>query len=207
MTGHGAAYRQQGGLAVSVELRTVNNRYYKLALRISDGYALLESRIDELVRQKIRRGTVQIDVRIDREVASDSFRFNEAVLAGYFRQLEQVQRKLQMTEPPQLAPLLGLPGVVDERSGTFSDVETIWPFVEQTIVGALDGLSRMREEEGRAMASDLAENCRSVAAELDCVEQLAPRVVEAYRQRLTEKLTVKSGCLRSVPTCPRRSCG
>jgi uncharacterized protein (TIGR00255 family) len=145
MTGHGAAHLQQGGVAVSVELRTVNNRYYKLALRISDGYASLESRIDELIRQAIRRGTVQIDVRIDREATSDTFRLNEAVLIGYLRQLEQVRRDLQCEGPVQVEQLLALPGVVDERASSISDVDAIWPVVERAICQALAGLSRMRE--------------------------------------------------------------
>jgi uncharacterized protein (TIGR00255 family) len=79
--------------------------------------------------------------------------------------------------------------VVDERSAFPLDADAIWPVVELAIRQALDGLARMRQEEGRAMASDLAENCRAIAVELEAVERLAPRVVESYRQRLTEKLT------------------
>jgi uncharacterized protein (TIGR00255 family) len=122
-------------------------------------------------------------------LAHETYRLNEAVLAGYLRQLEQIRRQSQLDGPLQLEQLLGLPGVVDERSAFPLDADAIWPVVELAIRQALDGLARMRQEEGRAMASDLAENCRAIAVELEAVERLAPRVVESYRQRLTEKLS------------------
>ena len=67
MTGHGEAHRHADGLSVAVEVRTVNNRYFKLSLRLTDGYTPLEPQIEALVRQHIRRGTVQVDLQIDRE--------------------------------------------------------------------------------------------------------------------------------------------
>src|SRR5687768_12876907 len=87
MTGHGAARLQQDGVVVTVEVRTVNNRYFKLSLRSTDGYASLESRIDELIRQSIRRGTVQLDLRIERETSAENYRLNEAVITSYYSQL------------------------------------------------------------------------------------------------------------------------
>ena len=83
MTGHGSAHRHAQGVAVAVELRTVNNRYFKLSLRSSDGYAALEPLIEELVRKSIKRGTVQIDLRVDRELSADDVSLNFEVLRGY----------------------------------------------------------------------------------------------------------------------------
>lgn len=188
MTGQGAAHVQHDGVTVTAELRTVNNRYYKLALRTTEGYASLEPRIDELVRQSIRRGTVQLDVRVEREPKPEDFHLNEVALASYLRQIEQLQRRLKIEGGVRLEPLLELPGVVNEQIATQVDADSVWPAIERAITQALDGLAQMRQEEGRAMAADLAANCRLIASELVAVEVLAPRVVEAYRQRLSDKL-------------------
>ena len=88
MTGHGEAHRHEDGLSIAVEIRTVNNRYFKLNLRMTDGYAPLEPHVESLVRQRIRRGTVQVQLQIDREPRPDDYRLNQAVLAGYLKQLE-----------------------------------------------------------------------------------------------------------------------
>jgi uncharacterized protein (TIGR00255 family) len=188
MTGHGSAHLRQDGIAVTVELRTINNRYYKLALRTTEGYASLESRIDDSIRQTIRRGTVQVDLRLERESAPEDFRLSEVALASYLRQLEDVRRRLQVDGPVHLEHLLVLPGVVNEQTTLCADVEHVWPIVQRALQQALGGLSRMRSEEGRTMEDDLADNCRVIGRELSAVEQLAPRVVESYRQRLTEKI-------------------
>ena len=67
MTGHGEAHRHEDGLSIAAEIRTVNNRYFKLNLRLTEGYAPLEPHVESLVRQQIRRGTVYVNVQIDRE--------------------------------------------------------------------------------------------------------------------------------------------
>ena len=187
MTGQGAAQAQQGDLFVSAEIRTVNSRYYKLALRTSDGYTTLESRVDELVRKLIRRGTVQLDLRIDHKSKSDEFQINQTVIAGYHKQLRAIAASLELP-PPSLDELLVLPGVVEEPNSSSADVDADWPLVRDAVREALDGLAKMRADEGRAMAADLADNCQLVRQQLTAVEQRAPIVVEQYRDRIADRV-------------------
>ena len=74
MTGHGEAHRHGDGLSIAVEIRTVNNRYFKLNLRMTEGYAPLESHIESLLRQQIRRGTAQLSLQIDRASRPEDYR-------------------------------------------------------------------------------------------------------------------------------------
>lgn len=182
MTGHGSAHRHANGVAVSIELRTVNNRYFKLSLRSSDGYASLESQIEELVRRSIKRGTVQVDLRIDRELSADDVSLNLSVLQGYRDKLRQFTG-----EPIPWESLLELPGVVVEK--TVNDLaEDRWPLIAPVLEEALSRHAQMRRKEGEAMALDLRANCREVALAVEAVAQRAPAVVEAYRARITEKI-------------------
>lgn len=188
MTGFGEAHCQQDGLAVSIEIRTINNRYFKLALKCTEGYSVLEPEIEQVVRQQIRRGTVQISLRVDRLKAADDYRINGSVLASYRQQIADLTRLWGRPEEPSLAMLLTLPGVVSERALGASEVVEEWPLVRRTLEEAMAHLARMRTDEGNAMASDLMANCRAIAGDLDEIQRRASGVVEGYRNRLLERV-------------------
>lgn len=187
MTGFGEAHRKQGSTAVAAEVRTINSRYFKLVVRCGEGYSALEPLIENLVRQHIKRGTVQVMLRIDRARASDDFKINAAVLDGYRRQLQQLCVEWKVTHPP-LESLLALPGVVDETATGAADVDAEWPLIQEALAAAIDQMTRMRVEEGQAMAADLASNAQLMARELDAIDSRAPGVAEGYRDRLAERL-------------------
>jgi uncharacterized protein (TIGR00255 family) len=188
MTGHGEAQRQREGVVVVAEVRTVNNRFLKVSIRASDGYSSLEPQIEATVRRYVRRGSVMVNVRVDRAPSPDDFRLNEVVLTSYYRQLKELSGAADLPDSIRLEPLLALPGVVTETGAGPVDLDAVWPLVEEALVAALENLSRMRTEEGGAMARDLHANCGVIMEQLDRVEERAPLVVESYRRRLTERL-------------------
>jgi uncharacterized protein (TIGR00255 family) len=189
MTGFGESHCQQDGLGVAVEIRTINNRYFKLAVRTTEGYASLEPLVEAAVRGAIHRGTIQVNVRVDRKRSPEDYKINVDVLDRYRRQLLSLMREWKSTAADApLESLLPLPGVVDDASGAAVDATADWPVIERTVQTALDNLSRMRREEGRAMAIDLAANCRAALVSLDQIERRTPLVVAEYRGRLFERL-------------------
>jgi uncharacterized protein (TIGR00255 family) len=188
MTGYGEAHYHQCGLAVSVEVRCINNRYFKLSIRSPEGYASLEPQVESVVRRQIRRGTIQVNFRVDRSRTADDYRINAAVLIGYRRQLAEIQLAIGSTDAIHLENLLLLPGVVNEEPAGAGEPAQEWPLVERALEEAIRSLNAMRIEEGRAMAADLRANCRMVAASLDEIQRRAPLVTEAYRARLTERV-------------------
>jgi uncharacterized protein (TIGR00255 family) len=188
MTGFGEAHRQAEGLAVAVEVRTINNRYFKLTLKCGEGYSLLEPEIESVVRRQIRRGTVQVSLRVDRVRGSEDYQLNQVVLANYRRQLDGLAREWQVDDTVPLASLLLLPGVVIENPTSPAEAEEEWPLVRDALESAMQNLAQMRTDEGRAMAADLRANCQALAIELTHIEARAPLVVTAYRERLAERL-------------------
>ena len=189
MTGHGEAHRHEDGVSVAVEVRTVNNRYFKLSVRTSEGYSSLEPQIEAIVRESVRRGTVQINLRVDREASEEDYKLNQKVVSGYLKQLEAISGR----QPGQIdavlhAAVLGLPGVVSQPTAGWATIEAHWPLIEGTIKEALASLGRMLTEEGRAMSVDLTGNCRQIGEQLVAIEQRAPLVIEAYRTRIVDRL-------------------
>jgi len=188
MTGYGAAHLQDGGMAVAVEVRTINSRYFKLTVRVSEGYAALEPRVESLIRQVVRRGTVQANVNIQRLPSPEDFAINVPVLRQYWTQLEALRGPWGLSDPVPLHALLGLPGVVGQASQTLLDVEPLWSAVQPAVQAALERLEQMRRAEGRAMETDLLRNCRLVATAVEAIARRAPEVAEAYRLRLQERV-------------------
>ena len=188
MTGFGEAHRQQDDLAVTVEVRTINNRFFKLSVRTGEGYTVLEPQIETVVRKAIRRGTVQVNVRIDRAQSPEDFNINAGVLQRYRTQLESLHQRPNQSGSVSLESLLALPGVVEENATAKLDAAEDWPVIGATLEAAMDNLSRMRIQEGRTMADDLAANCRIIATSRKRVRQRAPLVADAYRGRLEERV-------------------
>jgi uncharacterized protein (TIGR00255 family) len=188
MTGFGEARCQRDGLDVTVEVRTINSRFFKLAVRTGEGYGLLEPRIEDIVRKRIRRGTIQVTVRVDRLRSPEDYRINAQVLGRYRRQLEALYREWNMSGDVSPESLLLLPGVVDEDAGGLASPAAEWPLIAETLEAALENLARMRAEEGRTMAGDLRANCQAAAANLAEIRRRAPQVADAYRVRLAERL-------------------
>ena len=188
MTGHGEARRESRLLTATVEVRTINSRYYKLNLRGGETIMSLEPRIDAVVRKHVRRGGVTVNLRIDRELSLDDYRFNSAVLLHFRREVDKLSAEQGWAERATLSDLLTLPGVVSEGSMHVGFDDEHWAVVEETLDEALVKLTRMREQEGQAMARDLLDNCHQIATELTAIEQRAPGVVDSYRQRITDRI-------------------
>jgi len=192
MTGHGEARCEGEGLTVSVELRTINSRFVKISVRTNEGYNGLEPLVEGLLRQKIRRGTVQASIRVARQRPVDDYQINVGVLEGYRRQLAAARLQCSHTgsplQEPSLDTLLLLPGVVDGDSRGQCDVTADWPAVEKAVAAAAENLDQMRAEEGRAMAADMHANCRQIETCLDEIRRRAPLVIEQYRKRLLERV-------------------
>jgi uncharacterized protein (TIGR00255 family) len=189
MTGFGEAHRKDASLAVAAEVRTINSRYFKLVVRCGEGYSALEPLVESLVRQHIKRGTVQVSLRIDRDRATNDFRLNAEVLDGYLKQLQEFAQQRNLKNALTVESLLTLPGVVDPNAGGPHDATADWPLVQDALQEAIGCTTKMRSEEGRAMATDLAANVASIARELDAIEERSPLVAESYRNRLTERVT------------------
>ena len=186
MTGFGAANRSDGETTVTVEIKTVNNRYFKLALRMTEGFGPLEPRIETLIRALIDRGTVSVSLRI-RKKRKAEYRIAESVLQSYYKQL--VALGLGRITNPTLAGLLTLPGVIETDAEQFdSELESIWQVVKQTVNDALNNLQTMRKAEGESMAVDLAANVELLKVLVRNVEMLTPNVAEQYRIRLEERV-------------------
>src|SRR4051794_27535018 len=140
MTGYGEARHQSDGLNVSIELRAVNNRYLKISLRAADPYHLLEPEFEKAVRRHVRRGTLLIHLRCERQALAQDYRINVVALRSYLGQLRDACEKLNLPGGGEmlLSQVLTLPGVVPEPGGGSHQLEEEWPILGKVLDEALN---------------------------------------------------------------------
>jgi uncharacterized protein (TIGR00255 family) len=190
MTGYGEAHHQGDGLNVTIELRALNNRYLKVSLRAADPYQLLEPEFEKVIRRTVRRGTLQVHMRVERAAAAEDFRINPTALQSYMEQIRAVSRSAGLGEPSHemVGHLLALPGVVPEPGQSAAQLLDEWPVVEKVLEQALAKLQQMRSDEGKAMAQEFLAHRDTVARHLERIRARAPQVTVLYRDRLLERV-------------------
>ena len=188
MTGYGEARGQALGVSALVEIRTINSRHFKLSFRATEGYASLEPDVETVVRQSIRRGTVHVNLRVDRRASPEDYRINDSVLENYRWQLEAFTGRNNWTDLVGLETLLLLPGSIEEKNRTSLDPHSDWPAIEPVLREALAAVAKMRDEEGAALLADLAQNGHAIEKQLAHVAERAPEVSATYQTRLSQRV-------------------
>jgi uncharacterized protein (TIGR00255 family) len=190
MTGYGEARYQSETLSLSIELRALNNRYLKVSLRAADPYQLLEAEFEKVIRRRVKRGTLQVHLRCDKQSAGADFRINTVALISYLQQVIDAagQLGLSATGESLLGPVLTLPGVIPEPGGHAYQLHDDWPIIEKVLEQALDRLQAMRKEEGRAMAAELNSHRETIGRHLNVIRGRAPEIAVLFRDRLFDRV-------------------
>jgi uncharacterized protein (TIGR00255 family) len=188
MTGFGDARDLNDRMTALVEIRSVNNRYLKVVTRCPEVYSALEGDVERVVRESISRGTVTVNIRVDRVHTAEDFALNPVALKSYWSQLQAAASELHAPPPADLGSLLPLPGVVVDHADRTNDVRTDGEVLLGLLRQALDKLHAFRTLEGRSMERELAGLVAEIARRLDEVTALAPQVVDEYRGRVLERV-------------------
>lgn len=190
MTGYGEARFESDSLSLSLELRALNNRYLKVSVRAPDPYHLLEAEFEKVIRRSIRRGTVQIHLRCEKQSAPTDFRINPVALKSYVSQVRTLAEQMGLPDrgASVLAGVLALPGVVPESGMLTFQLHEDWPIIERVLEEALGKLQAMRQEEGQAMAQEFLTHRDTIARHLDIIRERVGMVADSFRERLFERV-------------------
>jgi len=190
MTGYGEASYQSDNVSLSVELRALNNRYLKVSLRAPEPYQLLEAEFEKVIRRQVKRGTIQVQLRYERQSAPQDFRINSVALMSYVRQIRDLEPQLNLAGRADalLTQVLMLPGVVPEPGAGTHSLHDDWRLIEKALLEALAQLQVMRQDEGRAMANELLTHRETISAHLNVIRRRAGTVASSFRDRLFERV-------------------
>ena len=187
MTGFGNASLQTEGVHVSSEIKSVNNRYLKISVRMPDSVARFEAEIEKLVRSRVTRGSVQLSIRVRFTSGQSEYRIDQDLLRSFQRQLAEISGDAKVNSAT-LGELLSLPGVVSQTELPEEFVNSLWPAVEASLKESLDHFEDFRRREGESMRQDLEKQCEVIENEGRQVALLTPQVVTEYRDKILERV-------------------
>ena len=185
MTGYGKAMVAGDDFSVSVDLKTVNNRFLDIHLRVGAELASLEPGIKKRITSRLTRGRVDVTISIER-TAQMVYELNRPLIAGYVNALKQLQQDFQIGGELDINVLARIPGALQPARNGID--ERIVKALDAAVDQALDELEKMREQEGDALRSELRERVKKIETLVPVIEASAAGLAEAYRVRLQKRI-------------------
>jgi uncharacterized protein (TIGR00255 family) len=188
MTGYAQARAVENGWSLRITIRSVNHRFLDLHLRMPDGFEPLEPRIRQLIRERIRRG--HLDVTVHYELAGPSaVGVNQEVAAAYLQAANALRKQFGLQSEPDVASIMRLPGVIGAASALLEgELELLEKVVSRCMIESLDKLDRMRGDEATHLRQDMSARLKNIAAMASSVATLAERARPAFAKRLETRL-------------------
>lgn len=188
MTGYGSAKGTVEGLNISAELKSVNNRYLDVSVRLPRGFLFAEEAIKAAVQQHISRGKVDVFLTVDSSQAADTVvRVNEPLLRAYLDALDSIAAEHGLQNDVTALSVARFPDVLSVEKAE-ADQDALRAGLVALMDEALAEYDRMRLREGQKLREDVESRLVTIEALVTEVETHAPETVEAYHSRLRQKL-------------------
>ena len=188
MTGYGSAKGQTGGLEITVELKSVNNRYLDTSVRLPRSFLFAEDAVKSGVQAHISRGKVDVFVSIDTSLADDmTVKVNEPLLKGYIEAIRHISEEYSLANDLTALSVSRFPDVLSVEKKDL-DAEAISAALCEVTERALCDFDAMRLREGEKLRDDVLSRLETIDALVSTVERESPKTVAEYRSRLEQKM-------------------
>ncbi len=189
MTGYGRGQQIIDGREITVEIKSVNHRYFEFSARVPRAYGYIEEKLKSFVQGKVSRGKVEVGVTIFNIEGKDAqIEVNQSIAVGYVEALRKANETIGLNDDLSLSQLIRLPDIFNVVKTT-EDEEIIWNLVKTVAEEALDNFVSMRETEGQKMKDDIKSRLAYISDLVGKVEVRSPMVTGAYRERLYNKIS------------------
>lgn len=189
MTGFGRGTAQVGVVTATVELRSVNNRFLDVPMRLPRSLSEHETDVQALVKQAFERGRIEVQVEVSRDAEDDlMIQVNAKAARAYGRLLEDLRQAAGIEEPVRLEHVIRYNDVFATAEEDPATKEQMWKTVEAALAEAIAQLRAMRGQEGQALQTDLETHVHAIEETLLRIEERAPDRVQESHTRLRERL-------------------
>lgn len=188
MTGFGRSYGEENGYNISVELKSVNHRFFEFYSRVPRQYAFLEEKLKSFVNSKVARGKIECTLTI--ENLSDNsveVQINKPLAKAYANSLKELSAELGLKEDFGSSLISRFPEVLNVTKQEI-DEDLVWQSVKTIAENAIDKFISMRETEGEKLKTDLLLKCDHILECVSFVENRSPQTVSEYQERLYQKM-------------------
>lgn len=188
MTGYGSAKGTVEGLEISVELKSVNNRYLDTSVRLPRSFIFSEDAVKSVVQSHISRGKVDVFVSVDSSDAGDMVvKVNEPLLKGYIDAVKHIADEYSLANDLTAMSASGFPNVLNVEKKDM-DADKIAKAISDIADNALKDFDLMRMHEGEKLRDDVLGRIETIDTLVTAIEQKAPETVKEYRARLEQKM-------------------
>ena len=188
MTGYGRAVQTIDGREITVELRSVNNRYLDCTVKLPRMFSFAEDGVKSRVKAAVSRGKVDVYIGVNTAQAADvQVAVNRPVLEGYLAALRQIEADYGVRDDVTVMSLSRLPDVFSVEK-TEEDEQKLTQDILSVADEAIARYNAMRETEGAALEADLRSRAQTILARVAIVERRSPETVAEYRERLRQKM-------------------
>lgn len=188
MTGFGEASTHADGVHYSVELRSLNNKYFKATIRLPERLQLLEAELETELRRRITRGSVTLTASVSDTSESAALEVNHRALDRYVDQIQRSEAVKRGEVSMDLGPLLSLPGVLQQPADEEGRLQHARTTTMELLNEACEHLLSMRRREGSLLLEELQGHRDLIADRLGKIREQAPRVIEEYESRLRQRM-------------------
>jgi len=188
MTGYGRANLIIDNKDITVEIRSVNHRFFDFNARLPRLYGFLEEKLKSYLQKKINRGKIDLFVSIvNSNDESVSVSLDKPLLNGYIKALEEISDSYDVIDDISVSSLARFSDIFNVKKEQ-ENADVIWENVKEVTDAALNDFLKMRKDEGRRLYDDVKQNLEEISKNVKLVEERSPKTVEEYRARLTAKL-------------------
>ena len=188
MTGYGRARETRSGRDITVEVRSVNNRYLDCTVKMPRAYIFAEDAVKTRVQKAVSRGKVDVFITIDTSAADEAVvKLNRPLAQGYYKALCEINEACGLEGEITASAIARFPDVLTVTKAE-EDVDAIAADICAVLEDALAAYNEMRAVEGAKLAEDVGGRAAVIEETVDKVEQRSPETVAAYRQRLETKM-------------------
>lgn len=188
MTGYGSASGSAQGFNISVELKSVNNRFLDTSVRMPRSFMFAEDAVKSAVQRHISRGKVDVFVTVDSAGTDEvCVKVNEALLKGYITAVRHIAEEYGLSDDISAMSAARFPEVLTVEKADI-DAEAVAAAIGEITELALVDFDKMRLREGEKLRDDVLSRLETIDALVSAVERSAPETVKAYRGRLEQKM-------------------
>lgn len=188
MTGFGHSQISKEGYKVSLEIRSINHRFLEPHIRIPRRYILLEDRVREEIKKKVKRGRLEVNINIEKTDESlRDIKLDKDLAIAYYYYLKELAEKLNISQEIKVIDIFRLPDVfsLEEKEENW---ENLWEVLKETIVVAMEGLLLMREKEGQNLVQDIVKRNQLIISLVKKLESRSPLVAEENLEKLKKRI-------------------
>lgn len=188
MTGFGRAQKEIDGYVITVELKSVNHRYFEFSSRVPRQYGFLDEKLKSYINGKVSRGKIECYVTIEAlNTDTADVVVNHTLATAYVNALKEIAETYELKDDFGASTISRFPEVLVVRKSD-EDEEKLWGYVQEVCSEAIDKFVAMREVEGSKMKDDIYSRGQFI---LDCVsyiEERSPQTVKEYNDKLVERI-------------------